>query len=86
MGWLCHYTNQYNVIISDISTSWRIPTYGRKVIAGIHAQAFIKDHDERKHDLVTFFNETSDNGKRAKIIRKYNASYILIDKSKIKNN
>jgi hypothetical protein len=78
LAFISKYTEQYGVILSDIQTSWVIPTFGGKVVAGLHAQAFISDHFQRKADLRRFFSKDATNKERLDIIHKYHAGYILL--------
>lgn len=67
-------------VLSDLETSWLVPTFGGKVIAGLHAQAFLADNDLRVAELNEFFNpSTTDTGRQA-FISKYKPAYLLLDK------
>lgn len=73
------------VVLSDIETSWLVPTFGGKVIAGLHAQAFIGDHEKRATDLNRFFNAKSDEKDRQSIVDLYRPAFLLLDKQETLN-
>ncbi len=76
-------TPQYDVVLSDIDTSWVVPTFGGKVIACQHALAFVPDHDTRRKDVSDFFRDATALQERLEIIRKYQVNFLLIDKARI---
>ena len=73
------------VVLSDIETSWLVPTFGGKVIAGLHAQAFVGDHEKRAMDLNRFFDPQSDEKDRRSIIESYKPAFLLLDKQATPN-
>jgi hypothetical protein len=73
---------QNDLVISDLQTSWLIPTFGGRVIAAQHPLAFVPDQLERKKDLEIFFDEKTNATKREKIIKKYKPKYYFIEASK----
>ncbi len=79
---LSQFVGQNDVVLSDIESSWIVPTFGGKVIAARHPLAFVPDHDIRKSDLNHFFNKETTFEDRLQIIRKYKANYLLLAKSK----
>jgi hypothetical protein len=84
---LSQFTNQYDVVLSDINSSWIVPTFGGKVVAAGHPLAFVPDLDVRRSDLDHFFNKEavlSDN-EHQQIIQKYKANYLLLRKSESLN-
>jgi hypothetical protein len=74
---------QYDVVIADPYSSWIVPTFGGKVVATLHPQAFVKSHDDRRQDLDRFFNAETEQHERDAIIGKYSARYILIDRRRV---
>jgi hypothetical protein len=78
---LTRLTGQYDVILSDIRTSWIVPTFGGKVVAALHPLAFVPDHNIRKSDLKQFFSKSTTFAERRQIIEKYDAKYVLLNKS-----
>ena len=78
---LSGYTRQYDVILSDMNSSWILPTFGGKVIAAQHPLAFIPDHQTRVKDVNRFFQ--ADYQDQMEIVRRYNVGFVLIDKKRI---
>jgi alpha-1,6-mannosyltransferase len=79
---LSRFTGQYDVVLSDIKSSWILPTFGGKAVAALHYLAFVSDHDARRSDLESFFNKKTAFAERQRIIHKYNTNYLLLKKSK----
>jgi hypothetical protein len=79
---LSRFTGQYDVVLSDIDTSWMVPTFGGKVIASRKPLAFIPDQYARRFDLLRFFNGEASLEEREQTIHKYKANHVLINKSK----
>ena len=70
---------RYDVVMSDKTTSWLIPTYSGKAVCLIHTNPLIPDLDERLEDVGTFFDANTTSETRVQIIKKYNVSYILLN-------
>lgn len=77
-NFLSKYINQYDVVLSDIGTSFFIPSFGGKVIASPHPLYFVSDHRIRREDLGIFFKDITLE-KREEIIKKYLVKFILLD-------
>ncbi len=73
------------VVLSDIETSWVVPTFSGKVIAGLHAQAFVGDYEKRALDLNRFFDSKSDDKDRQAIVESYRPTFLLLDKQDTPN-
>ena len=82
---LVDYIGQYDVVLSDLETSWKMPAYGGKIIASKHPISFIDDHAVRRNDLKTFFSNEATYEKRNSIVQKYKVDYILLDKDNSNN-
>jgi hypothetical protein len=74
-------TKQYDLVLSDLETSWYIPSFGGKVIAHPFPVYFVPDYAERKRDLLLFFSERTTDDERMAIIRKYRPDYLLLRKA-----
>jgi hypothetical protein len=74
-------TKQYDLVLSDLETSWYIPSFGGKVIAHPFPVYFVPDYAERKRDLLLFFSERTTDDERRAIIRKYRPDYLLLRKA-----
>jgi hypothetical protein len=57
-----------------------LPSFGAKVVAASHAQAFIADDEQRRLDLAEFFTETTAAGQRQIFLNKYRPDYLLLNK------
>lgn len=80
LTFISDYLQPNDVVLSDIQTSWLIPSFGGKVIAALHPIAFVIDHTKRADDLIKFFNLDSTPQKRIEIRNKYQARYLLLNK------
>jgi hypothetical protein len=69
-----------SLVLSDIETSWKIPTFNGKVIAALHAQAFVPDDNDRRSDVANFFDRRASAETRLAIIERYKPEYLLLDK------
>lgn len=74
------------VILSDIETSWSIPSTKRYIIACLHPQAFENSNEERKNDITFFLSTSVDTVFKKEILKKYNVDYILIKKEGFNKN
>jgi hypothetical protein len=77
---LPQFTRQYDVVLSDIESSWIVPAFGGKVVATALPLAFVPDQDVRRADLNRFFNGETLHEEREQIIQKYKANYLLLRK------
>lgn len=71
-------------VLTDIETSWLVPSFGGKVIGALHVQAFVADDEMRRVDLIEFFAGDTTAKRRQSIIQKYKPDYFLIDKLTVK--
>jgi hypothetical protein len=76
---LSDFVNQYDVVLSDIESSWMVPAFGGKIIASLHGVHWFNDHEDRKRGLKIFFDKNSTCTEKMEIIKKYNAKFVLID-------
>ena len=82
-GFLSTHTQQYDVILSDIHTSWIVPAFGGKVVASHHPQGFVEDYKARRQDLETFFSTCGSHGERLAIIDKYKVHFLLVNEDEV---
>jgi hypothetical protein len=80
LEFIARFLQPNDVVISDIHTSWMIPSFGGKVIAALHPLAFVSDHPVRTADLLQFFNDDATEIERARIQKKYQPKYLVINK------
>lgn len=84
LTFLSEYIKNGSTVLSDIETSWLVPSFGGKVIAALHAQAFVNDDEMRRVDLIKFFASETSDATRQSIIETYMPNYFLINKFVIK--
>ena len=77
------YIGQYDVVISDLHSSWIVPTFGGRVVAVPHPQAFVDSHDIRRQDLDRFFSDDTTQSEREAIIKRYTGRFLLINRRNI---
>jgi len=73
---------QFDVILSDLESSWMIPTFGGKIIASKHPAHWIGDHHIRRVDVNRFLSADVQISEKNSIINKYQVGYIFINKNK----
>lgn len=80
LGFITRFLQQNDVVISDIQTSWMIPSFGGKVVAALHPLPFVPDHAIRTEDLIRFFSSESTDTERAHIQQKYQPKFLVLNK------
>ena len=76
---------QYDVILSDLGTSWMIPTFGGKIIASKHPAHWLDDHQKRRDDINRFFSKDVLHSEKIMIIDNYQVDYIFINRNIVKD-
>ncbi|QDU41942.1 hypothetical protein Mal52_03970 [Symmachiella dynata] len=74
------YVGQYDVVLSDLKSSWIAPTFAGRVVAVPHPQAFVDSHEIRRQDLDRFFRGDTPQTERETILKKYSGRFILINR------
>ena len=74
-----------DLVLSDIETSWLVPSFGGKIIASLHPIAFVPDHNVRTAALMQFFNSNSTQDERDDIQKKYQPKYLLLNKLTVRD-
>ncbi len=69
-----------SVVLSDINTSWIVPSIRGKVVGALHPQAFVSDQRQRFDDVNTFFEPTTGIQQQITIAKKYYVDFLLINK------
>ncbi len=69
-----------SVVFADIETSWFIPSFEAKVVAADHPLAFVKDAEQRREDVIKFFEQQTTAQERTALLQKYQAKYLLLNK------
>ena len=72
-----------DVVLSDLETSWLIPSSRGRVIAAQHYEFFVPDQPRRIADLMAFFDEKTSAGCRLEILRRNRARWIVLNSSRI---
>ena len=80
-AFLSRHTGQYDVVLSDLLTSWTVPALGGKVVAWQHPLAFVPDDEQRRRDVQRFLGDAATRGDRLAVIRKYRVAFLLLNKS-----
>jgi len=78
-AFLSQHTEQYDVILSDILTSWPVPTFGGKIVATVHPLAFVRDHDARLRAVDMFPKNETSASERVEILRRYGVRFVLVN-------
>lgn len=73
------YVKNDDLVIADIDTGWMVPSFGGKVIAALHPQAFITGMPEREQAIAAFFNSPLNEAQRLQILRQYQPVFLLLD-------
>ena len=68
------------VVFADIETSWFIPSFEAKIVAADHPLAFVKDAEQRREDVIKFFEQQTSVQERTALLQKYQAKYLLLNK------
>jgi hypothetical protein len=80
---LSGFTRQYDVVLSDMSTSWIVPTFGGKVVATTNPLAFVPDRETRSKDVELFFSDAASHSDRLEIIKRYEVDFLLLNKDQV---
>jgi hypothetical protein len=73
---------EHDVVLSDPQTSWLIPSFNGRIVAGLHYELFIHDQRQRMQDVTDFFTDTSDQ-RRQQIIQHYGVRWIVLNRQTI---
>lgn len=67
-----------DVVLSDLITSWPVPSFRGRIVAGLHYETFTPDQPQRESDLQAFFCATDDHSREG-VLRKYSVKWILLN-------
>ena len=70
------------VVLSDLITSWPIPSSGGRIVAALHLEFYSPDQEQRRQDVKNFFSP-DDSINRLEIIERYNVRWIVLNKSRL---
>ena len=71
-----------DVVLSDILTSWPVPSFAGRIVAGLHYELFTPDQPQREADLDAFFAVDNDRERRH-ILDKYSVRWILLNRERL---
>ncbi len=75
---LREHVGQYDLVLADVRSSWRIPANGGKVVATLHPLYWVEDMEERRRDAETFFAPEATRAEREAILDEYRPDFILM--------
>jgi hypothetical protein len=70
---------QRDVVLSDLVTSWRIPSSRGRIVAALHYEFFVPDQARREADLDAFFAADASVPFRLALLRKYQVRWIVLN-------
>jgi len=70
---------QRDVVLSDLLTSWPIPSSRGRIVAALHLEYFVPGQDQRRSDLQSFF-DVLDDEQRFQVLRRYNVRWIVLNR------
>lgn len=82
---LKEYVGDTSVVLSDIETSWIVPSMRGKVVGALHPQAFVADQKTRFNDVNLFFEANASPAQRLELVKKYHPDFLLLNKYTIKD-
>lgn len=80
---VARHIGHYDVVMTDIGSGYTLVGYSGKIVATSYRQGLVKDENQRRKDLRVFFNPRIDNATRKKLLAKYDAKYVLVNKKVI---
>jgi hypothetical protein len=80
---LSDFTRQYDVVLSDMNTSWIVPAFGGKVVATLNPLAFVPDYETRSKDVELFFSDAASHSDRLEIVKRYEVDFLLLNKDQV---
>ena len=73
---------EHDVVLSDLQTSWMIPSTNGRIVAAMHYELFVLDQRQRSQDVTDFFTTASD-ARRRQIIQQYGVRWIVLNRQEI---
>jgi hypothetical protein len=69
-----------DVVLSDLMTSWLVPSTNGKIVSALHYELFVPDQRERWAEVTKFFSKDP-SVDRTGIIGKYNVRWIVLNQN-----
>ena len=76
-------TARYDVILSDLYTSLKVPVFGGKVVASPRPLAFVPDHEDRREAVRRFFEGGTPAAERFGILQRYGVDFVVLNRREI---
>jgi hypothetical protein len=70
---------EHDVVLSDLETSWLIPSYDGRIVSGMHYELFIPDQRQRTQDVTEFFAGAGAQRQR-QIVQQYGVRWIVLNR------
>lgn len=80
---IARHLDHYDVVMTDIGSGYTLVGYSGKIVATSYGQSYVQDDVQRRKDLKVFFNPMTTITTRRRLLGKYNARYVLINKKEI---
>jgi hypothetical protein len=77
---------EHDVVLSDLRTSWLIPSFNGRMVAANHYELFVPDQRKRWHDVLDFFTVGDSESHREQVVRQYNVRWIVLDRETMDPN
>jgi hypothetical protein len=74
--------HEHEVVLSDLQTSWLVPSINGRIVAAMHYELFVPDQKQRSLELTEFFT-TADADRRDQIVRQYGVRWIVLNRQAI---
>jgi hypothetical protein len=71
-----------DVVLSDLVTSWSVPSSSGRVAAALHYEFFVPDQPRRVRDVEHFFGDASDR-ERIETLDRNSVRWILLDEARL---
>ena len=74
--------DRHDVVLSDDTTMWCVPSANGRIVHAIHTELFIPLNEElaQSHDVEVFFNPETDDRTRIDILRRRNVRWIILNR------
>jgi hypothetical protein len=74
-----------DVVLSDLLTSWPVPSSAGKIVAGVHYELFVPDQATRTANVEQFFSR-ADPARRLEMIENYKVRWILLNQKHLEDS
>lgn len=69
----------HDVVLSDMVTSWVIPSSRGRIVGALHYEYFVPDGRQRQRDVEAFFSG-ADDAQRKTVLERYNVRWIVLNR------